>query len=131
MSYLRPSAFIGGPNAFFSSLLEGGWHSAGGSSRSRVAAPRGGSSEAGESGCGSRARGGGHEDEFCASPAGRSGRSGIIAARSGPGKNRSVVGENMKVRASVKKMCDKCKVINREGVVRVICVNPKHKQRQG
>ena len=29
------------------------------------------------------------------------------------------------------RFCDKCKVINREGVVRVICVNPKHKQRQG
>jgi large subunit ribosomal protein L36 len=28
-------------------------------------------------------------------------------------------------------MCDKCKVIHRKGVVRVICVNPKHKQRQG
>ena len=38
---------------------------------------------------------------------------------------------DMKVRASVKKICDKCKVIRREGVVRVICVNPKHKQRQG
>jgi large subunit ribosomal protein L36 len=37
----------------------------------------------------------------------------------------------MKVRASVKKMCDKCKVIHRSGVVRVICTNPKHKQRQG
>ena len=37
----------------------------------------------------------------------------------------------MKVRASVKKICDKCKVIHREGVVRVICVIPKHKQRQG
>jgi large subunit ribosomal protein L36 len=37
----------------------------------------------------------------------------------------------MKVRASVKKMCDKCKIIHRKGVVRVICVNPKHKQRQG
>jgi large subunit ribosomal protein L36 len=37
----------------------------------------------------------------------------------------------MKVRASVKKMCDKCKIIHRHGVVRVICVNPKHKQRQG
>lgn len=37
----------------------------------------------------------------------------------------------MKVRASVKKLCDKCKVINRHGVVRVICTNPKHKQRQG
>lgn len=37
----------------------------------------------------------------------------------------------MKVRASVKKMCEKCKVIKRQGVVRVICSNPKHKQRQG
>ncbi len=37
----------------------------------------------------------------------------------------------MKVRASVKKICEKCKVIKREGVVRVICKNPKHKQRQG
>jgi large subunit ribosomal protein L36 len=44
-----------------------------------------------------------------------------------PGPERVV----MKVRASVKKICDKCKVIHREGVVRVICVNPKHKQRQG
>ncbi|MFO7245526.1 MAG: 50S ribosomal protein L36 [Thermaerobacter sp.] len=37
----------------------------------------------------------------------------------------------MKVRPSVKRMCDKCKVIRRKGRVRVICVNPKHKQRQG
>lgn len=37
----------------------------------------------------------------------------------------------MKVRPSVKKICDKCKVIRRKGVVRVICINPKHKQRQG
>ncbi|MBM3776009.1 MAG: 50S ribosomal protein L36 [Acidobacteria bacterium] len=37
----------------------------------------------------------------------------------------------MKVRASVKKICVKCKVIRRHGVVRVICSNPKHKQRQG
>ena len=36
----------------------------------------------------------------------------------------------MKVRPSVKKMCDKCK-IKRNGVIRVICENPKHKQRQG
>ncbi|MBU1650865.1 50S ribosomal protein L36, partial [bacterium] len=27
--------------------------------------------------------------------------------------------------------CDKCKIIRRHGRVRVICVNPKHKQRQG
>ena len=37
----------------------------------------------------------------------------------------------MKVRASVKKICDKCKIVHRKGVVRVICVNAKHKQRQG
>lgn len=37
----------------------------------------------------------------------------------------------MKVRASVKKICDKCKIIRRGGKVRVICENPKHKQRQG
>jgi large subunit ribosomal protein L36 len=39
--------------------------------------------------------------------------------------------KEMKVRPSVKKMCDKCKVIKRKGVIRVICENPKHKQRQG
>lgn len=37
----------------------------------------------------------------------------------------------MKVRASVKKMCDDCRNIKRRGVNRVICKNPKHKQRQG
>ena len=37
----------------------------------------------------------------------------------------------MKVRASVRKMCDRCKIIRRNGVVRVICTNPRHKQRQG
>ena len=37
----------------------------------------------------------------------------------------------MKVRASVKKICEKCKIIKGKGVVRVICTNPKHKQRQG
>ncbi len=37
----------------------------------------------------------------------------------------------MKVRPSVKPMCDKCRVIRRNGVVRVICVTPRHKQRQG
>jgi large subunit ribosomal protein L36 len=38
---------------------------------------------------------------------------------------------DMKVRASVKKICDKCKVIKRKGVVRIICpANPRHKQRQ-
>ena len=37
----------------------------------------------------------------------------------------------MKVRPSVKRICDKCKIIRRNGNVQVICVNPKHKQRQG
>ena len=37
----------------------------------------------------------------------------------------------MKVRASVKVRCKKCKVVKRRGVVRVICSNPRHKQRQG
>ncbi len=37
----------------------------------------------------------------------------------------------MKVKASVKKMCDNCKVIKRNGRVRVLCTNPRHKQRQG
>jgi large subunit ribosomal protein L36 len=37
----------------------------------------------------------------------------------------------MKVKPSVKKMCTKCKIIRRKRVVRVICENPKHKQRQG
>jgi large subunit ribosomal protein L36 len=37
----------------------------------------------------------------------------------------------MKVRASVKPICQKCKVVKRAGVVRVMCSNPKHKQRQG
>jgi large subunit ribosomal protein L36 len=37
----------------------------------------------------------------------------------------------MKVRASVKPRCEKCKIIRRRGVVRVICENKRHKQRQG
>ena len=37
----------------------------------------------------------------------------------------------MKVAASVTPRCERCKVIRRHGVVRVICTNPKHKQRQG
>jgi large subunit ribosomal protein L36 len=37
----------------------------------------------------------------------------------------------MKVRPSVKPMCEKCKVIKRKGNVMVICENPKHKQKQG
>jgi large subunit ribosomal protein L36 len=36
----------------------------------------------------------------------------------------------MKVRASVRRICDRCKIVRRKGVIRVICDNPKHKQRQ-
>ncbi|XP_050377752.1 uncharacterized protein LOC126794985 [Argentina anserina] len=38
----------------------------------------------------------------------------------------------MKVRSSVKKMCEYCKTVKRRGRVYVFCTaNPKHKQRQG
>ncbi|NBX67588.1 MAG: 50S ribosomal protein L36 [Proteobacteria bacterium] len=37
----------------------------------------------------------------------------------------------MKVRASVKKICNKCRIFRRGGVVRVDCADPRHKQRQG
>ncbi|MDP2892129.1 MAG: 50S ribosomal protein L36 [Bacillota bacterium] len=37
----------------------------------------------------------------------------------------------MKVRPSVKPMCEKCKIIRRKGRVMVICPNAKHKQKQG
>jgi len=48
----------------------------------------------------------------------------------GVGPQRKVR-KDMKVRASVKRICDKCKIVRRRGVVRVICSNQKHKQRQG
>ena len=47
------------------------------------------------------------------------------------GPRQAPKGRNMKVRPSVKKMCDKCKIIRRHGKVLVICENPRHKQRQG
>ncbi|HFL8819415.1 MAG TPA: 50S ribosomal protein L36 [Candidatus Azoamicus sp. OHIO2] len=37
----------------------------------------------------------------------------------------------MKVRASVKKICKNCMLIRRNRILRVICTNPKHKQKQG
>jgi large subunit ribosomal protein L36 len=47
--------------------------------------------------------------------------------------NRSTKSERelVKVRPSVKPMCEKCKIIRRHGRVLVICSNPRHKQRQG
>ena len=37
----------------------------------------------------------------------------------------------MKVGPSVRRRCENCKIIRRKGKVRVICSNPRHKQRQG
>jgi large subunit ribosomal protein L36 len=37
----------------------------------------------------------------------------------------------MKVRTSVKRICENCKIVRRKGIVRVICTNTKHKQKQG
>jgi len=37
----------------------------------------------------------------------------------------------MKIRASVKRVCEACKIVRRRGVVYVVCSNPRHKQRQG
>ncbi|KAG6618076.1 ribosomal protein L36 (chloroplast) [Juglans regia] len=37
----------------------------------------------------------------------------------------------MKIRASVRKICEKCRLIRRRGRIIVICTNPRHKQRQG
>jgi large subunit ribosomal protein L36 len=37
---------------------------------------------------------------------------------------------DMKVRTSVKRICENCKIVRRKGTVRVICSNTKHKQRQ-
>ena len=47
--------------------------------------------------------------------------------------NRSFLkgGFDVKVRSSVKPICEKCKVIKRKGRIMIICENPKHKQRQG
>ncbi|MDP3989109.1 MAG: 50S ribosomal protein L36 [bacterium] len=37
----------------------------------------------------------------------------------------------MKVQSSVKKICAQCKVVRRKGRLVVVCIKPKHKQRQG
>jgi large subunit ribosomal protein L36 len=66
--------------------------------------------------------------ERAAGPALRSALGGVQGTP--PIKKRSG-NKQMKVRASVKKICDKCKIVRRQGVVRVICTNQKHKQRQG
>nr|YP_010965173.1 ribosomal protein L36 [Consolea macracantha]YP_010965259.1 ribosomal protein L36 [Consolea moniliformis]YP_010965345.1 ribosomal protein L36 [Consolea rubescens]WNM91256.1 ribosomal protein L36 [Consolea macracantha]WNM91342.1 ribosomal protein L36 [Consolea moniliformis]WNM91428.1 ribosomal protein L36 [Consolea rubescens] len=37
----------------------------------------------------------------------------------------------MKKGASVRKICEKCRLIRRRGRIMVICSNSKHKKRQG
>jgi large subunit ribosomal protein L36 len=38
----------------------------------------------------------------------------------------------MKVRSSVKRICESCKIVQRKGKIYVICsANARHKQRQG
>ncbi|MEK9167788.1 MAG: 50S ribosomal protein L36 [Patescibacteria group bacterium] len=37
----------------------------------------------------------------------------------------------MKVKASIKARCAKCKMVRRKGRLRIICENPRHKQKQG
>ena len=37
----------------------------------------------------------------------------------------------MRVRASIKRLCERCKIVKRKGVLRVLCSNPRHKQKQG
>ena len=49
----------------------------------------------------------------------------------GRNNGRKVWYNKMKVKPSVKKICEKCKIIKRKGKVMVICENPKHKQKQG
>jgi len=37
----------------------------------------------------------------------------------------------MKVRRSIKRRCENCKIVRRKGVLRIICTEPRHKTRQG
>jgi large subunit ribosomal protein L36 len=75
------------------------------------------------------------ERDFCAGEA----PCGAVAAtepvaRAGLWELLETVDESetsVKVRPSVKPMCEKCKIIRRNGRVLVICSNPRHKQRQG
>ena len=46
-------------------------------------------------------------------------------------KNWHFIKKIVKVRSSVKRICDKCKWVKRKRKIYIICSNPKHKQRQG
>jgi large subunit ribosomal protein L36 len=49
----------------------------------------------------------------------------------GLGRRHHRVESHVKVRASVKPICEKCRVIKRHGKLLVICPNARHKQTQG
>jgi large subunit ribosomal protein L36 len=61
----------------------------------------------------------------------------MVGSPSGPGALRPGTAgtgskaHTVKVKPSVKKICNKCRVIRRHGRVMVICDDPRHKQRQG
>ena len=80
---------------------------------------------------GRRACAGRSGTEFHPRPRRRPGAPRVVTARSDARPDCECGEVAMKVRASVKKICDKCKIVRRRGVVRVICSNQKHKQRQG
>ena len=56
-----------------------------------------------------------------------------IIAEIQSGRRFRIIGSmSMKVRSSVKRICENCKVVRRKGRIYVICSsNPRHKQRQG
>src|SRR5574340_303811 len=56
---------------------------------------------------------------------------GMSAVPCGTEGAKQEIRRNVKVQPSVKKICEKCKVIRRNGRVMVICDNLRHKQRQG
>jgi large subunit ribosomal protein L36 len=68
----------------------------------------------------------------CAPRRGSGDRTGLQSLTEGtPEISHSESEASVKVRPSVKPMCEKCKIIRRNGRVLVICSNPRHKQRQG
>ena len=66
-------------------------------------------------------------------PPGRPRQGRALSLRPHPRPNHlpDEVTNQMKVRPSVKPMCERCRVIKRHGRTIVICSNPRHKQRQG
>jgi large subunit ribosomal protein L36 len=55
----------------------------------------------------------------------------LYLSRAGPRAGPQAGAVVMKVRTSVKRICENCKVVRRKGKVYVVCTNARHKQRQG